>query len=81
MRARDDPEFIEYLLRVRNGTEPTVNNDCIQIPPSLLIRYTNDEDSIRELTATVFLDLTIFCHYDFLAVNRVILTTKNEFVD
>nr|XP_027091801.1 uncharacterized protein LOC113712521 [Coffea arabica] len=81
MRARDDPEFIEYLLRVGNGTEPTVNNDCIQIPPSMLIRYTNDEDSIKELTTTVFPDLTIFSHHDFSAVNRAILTTKNEFVD
>nr|XP_027086581.1 uncharacterized protein LOC113708317 [Coffea arabica] len=81
MRARDDPEFIEYLLRVGNGTEPTVNNDCIQIPPSMLIRYTNDEDSIKQLTTTVFPDLSIFSHHDFSAVNRAILTTKNEFVD
>nr|XP_027127530.1 uncharacterized protein LOC113743677 [Coffea arabica] len=81
MRARDDPEFIEYLLRVGNGTEPTVNNDCIQIPPSMLIRYTNDEDSIKQLTTTVFPDLSIFSHHDFSAVNCAILTTKNEFVD
>ena len=46
MRARHDPQFIEYLLCIRNGIESTVNNDSIQIPASMLIRYTNDKDSV-----------------------------------
>ncbi|XP_071924923.1 uncharacterized protein [Coffea arabica] len=81
MRARHDPEFTQYLHRIGNGTEPAIFKNSIQIPPSMLIRYTNEEDSMTALIRTVFLDLKAFSKGNLSAVNRAILTTKNDFVE
>nr|XP_027108929.1 uncharacterized protein LOC113728764 [Coffea arabica] len=81
MRARYDAEFTEYLLRIENGTKPLISNNSIQIPASMLIRYTNEEESMNTLIRTVFPDLNAFCQDNFSAINRAILTTKNDFVD
>ncbi|XP_027166434.1 uncharacterized protein LOC113766438 [Coffea eugenioides] len=81
MRARYDAEFTEYLLRIGNGTEPLISKNSIQIPVSMLIRYTNEEESMNTLIRTVFPDLNAFSKDNFSAINRAILTTKNDFVD
>ncbi|XP_027180792.1 uncharacterized protein LOC113779417 [Coffea eugenioides] len=81
MRARHDPEFTQYLLRIGNGMEPVIFKNSIQIPPSMLIRYTNEEQSLTALIRTVFPDLKAFSDQNLSAVNRAILTTKNDFVD
>nr|XP_027086623.1 uncharacterized protein LOC113708360 [Coffea arabica] len=81
MRARHDPEFTQYLLRIGNITEPVIFNNSIQIPPSMLIRYTNEEESMIALIRMVFPDLKAFSQENLSAVNRAILTTKNDYVD
>nr|XP_027067427.1 uncharacterized protein LOC113693039 [Coffea arabica] len=53
MRARLDPDFSNYLLRIGNGTENTVKNESIHISQALLLRYTNEEESINQLITTV----------------------------
>ncbi|KAG8378377.1 hypothetical protein BUALT_Bualt08G0131200 [Buddleja alternifolia] len=39
MRARDDPNFSEFLLRVGNGEQPTDNEGNIEIPKEMIIEY------------------------------------------
>ncbi|CAG8548542.1 24051_t:CDS:1, partial [Gigaspora rosea] len=35
--ANDDTKtFAEYLLRIGNGTEPTIENDLIQLPDEMI---------------------------------------------
>ena len=42
MRAKIDPHFSEFLLRIRNGTEIAISEERIQIPKTMLIPYTDD---------------------------------------
>ena len=44
MRARTDPTFSEFLLRVGNGDEPTIRENLI-LPPleQLTIKHSHDE--------------------------------------
>nr|XP_027078742.1 uncharacterized protein LOC113702010 [Coffea arabica] len=61
--------------------EPLISKNSIQIPVSMLIRYTNEKESMNTLIRTVFPDLNAFCQDNFSAINRAILTAKNDFVD
>nr|XP_027096174.1 uncharacterized protein LOC113716072 [Coffea arabica] len=81
MRALSDPDFTEYLLRIGNGTEMTINTDNVRIPDPLLIHYTTEEESLNRLITTVFPNFSQFAEKDATVINRAILTTKNEFVD
>ena len=38
MRARTDPTFSEFLLRVGNGDEPTIRENLILLPKQLTIK-------------------------------------------
>ena len=81
MRARLDPDFSKYLLRIGNGTENTVKNESIHISQALLLRYTNEAESINQLITTVYPNFNIFSENTYSLINRAILTTKNDFVD
>ncbi|XP_071901098.1 uncharacterized protein [Coffea arabica] len=81
MRAKSDPNFTEYLLRIGNGTEPVVYDENVEIPAKMLIRYTTEEESLTALINTVYPDFSIFAGSNYLGINRAILTTKNDFVD
>ncbi|KAK4397568.1 hypothetical protein Sango_1593400 [Sesamum angolense] len=49
MRAKNDIEFSEFLLRVGNGEEPTDTEGNIRIPEEMIVKYDNEEDSIKQL--------------------------------
>ncbi|GAA0172853.1 hypothetical protein LIER_26590 [Lithospermum erythrorhizon] len=49
MRARQDLEFVQFLIRIGNGTEPANERDEIEIPQPMLIPYTTMEQSIEDL--------------------------------
>ncbi|XP_049370761.1 uncharacterized protein LOC125835697 [Solanum verrucosum] len=73
MRARTDPVFCEYLMRIGNGKEKTNINNKIEIPKQFIIPFTTEKES---------LDLLFKVIYDSsFMTSRVILTTKNDFVD
>ncbi|KAL0427306.1 UNVERIFIED_CONTAM: hypothetical protein Slati_2905400 [Sesamum latifolium] len=48
MRARSDPNFNVFLLRVGNGTEPVDSNGNIQISDEMVIKYDMDDDDASE---------------------------------
>ncbi|XP_015054925.1 uncharacterized protein LOC107001362 [Solanum pennellii] len=41
-RARTDPTFSEFLLRVGNGDEPTIRENLILLPEQLTIKHSQD---------------------------------------
>jgi PIF1-like helicase/Helitron helicase-like domain at N-terminus len=81
MRARSDPWFSQFLLRVGDGTELSDEDDFIRIPDDMAISYVNDEQSLNELIEAVFPSLHLNgLESDFIA-ERAILSTTNDHVD
>ncbi|GAA0158038.1 hypothetical protein LIER_38576 [Lithospermum erythrorhizon] len=60
MRARTEPAFVDFLMRIGNGEEPTNSRGEIEIPAPMIIPYTNLEQSIEALINTVYLDMRLF---------------------
>ncbi|XP_019179002.1 PREDICTED: uncharacterized protein LOC109174201 [Ipomoea nil] len=81
MRAKEDPSFCEYLMRVGNGTEKCVVDNSIEIPKTFLVPYTNELQSYNSLINIVFPDLMNFSCDPYPLMKRGILTPKNEYVD
>ncbi|XP_019257688.1 PREDICTED: ATP-dependent DNA helicase RRM3-like [Nicotiana attenuata] len=81
MRARTDPSFCEYLLRNGNGTERTNCEDKIEIPNSFVIPFTTEAESLDALFSVTYPDLHAFSPDSSMITSRVILTTKNDFVN
>uniref|UniRef100_A0A453I9Q3 ATP-dependent DNA helicase n=1 Tax=Aegilops tauschii subsp. strangulata TaxID=200361 RepID=A0A453I9Q3_AEGTS len=82
MRAQSDPWFVDYLLRVGNGTEDTMDADYIRLPDEICVPYTSDATDIDKLIESVF-QMTL--EENLLDPNymtpRAILSTRNEYVD
>ncbi|XP_019241248.1 PREDICTED: uncharacterized protein LOC109221243, partial [Nicotiana attenuata] len=49
MRAKTDPSFCEYLMRIGNGTEKTSLDDKIEIPRSFIVPYITEKESLISL--------------------------------
>ncbi|GAA0156320.1 hypothetical protein LIER_13841 [Lithospermum erythrorhizon] len=81
MRARSDPGFADFLMRIGNGEEPMNSMNEIQIPKPMFIRYTTMEESIEEFIKYVYPDMDLFERNLFEMMQRVIFCPKNEFVD
>ncbi|XP_070035691.1 ATP-dependent DNA helicase PIF1-like [Nicotiana tomentosiformis] len=81
MRARTDPSFCEYLLRIGNGTERTNCEDKLEIPDSFVIPFTTEEECLDALFSVTYPDLHAFSPDSSMITSRVILTTKNDFVN
>ncbi|GAA0178535.1 hypothetical protein LIER_42174 [Lithospermum erythrorhizon] len=78
MRGRNDPGFIDYLMRIGNEIEPA---DEIEISHPMLIPYTILERSIEHLITYMYPYLNLFHHSPFKMMQRIILCPKNKFVD
>ncbi|CAH9053130.1 unnamed protein product [Cuscuta epithymum] len=81
MRAKTDPGFASYLMRVGNGTEDYVSDFSIAIPEQFLIPYTEHEASVDALIENVFPDLVSFSINPYPLMQRGILTPKNDGVE
>ncbi|GAA0183472.1 hypothetical protein LIER_30877 [Lithospermum erythrorhizon] len=81
MRSSFDPDFVDFLMWIENGKEPTNSRNEDQIPKPMLVRYTTMEESIEELMKYVYLDMNLFERNLFQMMQRVILCPKNKFVD
>lgn len=57
MRALSDPYFSDYLLRVGDGTEESLDGELICIPEELIIPYNSKGDSKQELIDSIFSSL------------------------
>ncbi|XP_024990585.1 ATP-dependent DNA helicase PIF1-like [Cynara cardunculus var. scolymus] len=81
MRALTDPWFSDFLLRVGDGDEESVDGNFIRIPDDMAIPYTNKNESKDALIDAIFPSLqTCETASDYI-ISRAILTTKNEHVD
>ncbi|KAK8966552.1 hypothetical protein KSP40_PGU001815 [Platanthera guangdongensis] len=79
MRAHDDPCFSEFLLRMGNGDEPTVLDDMIQIPNSMVISW-EDERSVNILIDAIFPELGSAIDVRYME-SKTIITPLNEHVN
>lgn len=80
MRARTDPAFSEYLMRIGDGKEKLNSEDKVEIPNSLLIPFTTEEQSLQELFNVTYPNIDSLFHDSSSLASHVILTTKNDYV-
>ncbi|KAL3827986.1 hypothetical protein ACJIZ3_022998 [Penstemon smallii] len=80
MRAKEDPEFMEFLLNVGNGRLPFLFDNNIRIPQNMLIPFTDVQTSLDALIQTVYPCFSDFLMDPHSLVNRAILTPKNDCV-
>ncbi|XP_024964511.1 uncharacterized protein LOC112504793 [Cynara cardunculus var. scolymus] len=81
MRALTDPWFSDFLLRVGDGDEESVDGNFIRIPDDMAIPYTNKNESKDALIDAIFPSLQTCETASNYIISRAILTTKNEHVD
>jgi ATP-dependent DNA helicase PIF1 len=80
MRVQSDPWFLDYLLRISNGTKDMFVVDYVCLPKDIIIEYM-DEHSIDHLIDCVFPNLSknvCFAHY---RRERGVLCTRNDYLD
>ncbi|XP_059288087.1 uncharacterized protein LOC132041391 [Lycium ferocissimum] len=81
MQAKTDPALCKYLMRIGNGKEPLNSENKIEIPRSFIVPFTTEQESLDALFETTFPNFHEFFYEPTSATSRVILTTKNEFVN
>ncbi|GKD18885.1 ATP-dependent DNA helicase PIF1-like protein, partial [Tanacetum coccineum] len=81
MRARTDPWFSNFLLRVGDGVEEVTDQDYIRIPDDMTIPYTDKTASKDALINEIFPSFATNAHACVDIVSRAILSTKNEHID
>ncbi|XP_042757993.2 uncharacterized protein LOC111895117 [Lactuca sativa] len=81
MRAVNDPWFSNFLLRVGDGKEETLDESYIRIPDNMSIRYTDKTKSVDALIDAIFPSLHSNGADSKFIISRAILSTKNESVD
>ncbi|XP_078170089.1 uncharacterized protein LOC144564357, partial [Carex rostrata] len=81
MRALLDPYFSEYLLRVGDGIEESLEGDFFCIPEELVIPYTTEGESKQRLIESIFPSLHLNGGSSEYIISRTILSTRNEYVD
>ncbi|KAL3839225.1 hypothetical protein ACJIZ3_023816 [Penstemon smallii] len=80
MRAKEDPSFTDFILRVGNGQIPYLYGDTIRIPSQMVIPFTNINESLNRLIDNVYPCFDTFITDPRSLVNRAILTPKNDCV-
>ena len=80
IRARVNPYFSRFLLRLGNGTNPCTFEDNIILPSSMVLPYV-DESSIISLINVTFPDVQNYANSIKTLINCAILTPRNELVD
>ncbi|KAL0391998.1 UNVERIFIED_CONTAM: hypothetical protein Sradi_2422600 [Sesamum radiatum] len=64
------------LVRVGNGEEPTDTEGNIRIPEEMIVKYDNEEDSIKRLIRAIFPSLNTRAHSADYMTGRAILAAK-----
>ncbi|CAG8720022.1 24065_t:CDS:2, partial [Gigaspora margarita] len=73
-------EFSEYLLRIGNGTEPTIENNSIWLPDKIVISAQNKQDHISLLLDAIYPNLAANSTNTDFITERAILTPLNSTV-
>ncbi|GAA0149206.1 hypothetical protein LIER_36883 [Lithospermum erythrorhizon] len=69
MRAKDDLGFINFLMKIGNGEEPTSDKGNIAIPCPMIIPYTSMEESLELLITYIYPEMEIFQFDPFKMMN------------
>ena len=81
MRARTDPTFCEFLLRVGNGDEPTIRENLILLPEQLTIKHSQDGIPEKSIIKEIFQNLQENAARAKYVIERAILASRNDHVD
>ncbi|AQK61186.1 hypothetical protein ZEAMMB73_Zm00001d054073 [Zea mays] len=81
MRAKNDPWFAEYLLRVGGGTEVTNSDGDIRLPDEVCVPYSGSDNDLDNLIDFVFPNLNENMSDSTYITSRAILSTRNNWVD
>ncbi|KAG8386965.1 hypothetical protein BUALT_Bualt03G0203500 [Buddleja alternifolia] len=80
IRAQNDRNFSELLLRIGNGEEPVVQDDMVRIPDFMAIPWAG-EHSIHRLIESVFPGLFSHTYGPEYMMDKAIITPLNEEVN
>ncbi|PIA38864.1 hypothetical protein AQUCO_02700218v1 [Aquilegia coerulea] len=80
MRARADPSFSEYLLRIGDGMQPCILDDMIQLLHDILIPWEGD-DPLSNLIHAIFPSLHDNAFDRNYIIQWAIVTTTNQHAD
>ncbi|XP_075489507.1 uncharacterized protein LOC142528350 [Primulina tabacum] len=80
MRSAQDIDFSQFILRIGDGLQHTVNRDFIKLPDSIIIPW-EGEQSIQMLIDSVFPNMINHVNDENYMVDRAITTPKNVDVD
>jgi len=81
MRAKSDPWFAEYLLRVGGGSEEATVDDEIRLPHDICVPTTGKDGNLDTLIDCIFCRLNENMPNKYYITSRAILSTRNEWVD
>ncbi|KAL6909895.1 hypothetical protein ACP4OV_001554 [Aristida adscensionis] len=81
MRAKSDPWFAEYLLRIGGGTEATNNDGDVHLPDEICLPYTGEDSDLDGLIDCIFPRLNENMEDTNYITSRAILATRNDWVD
>ncbi|XP_026383485.1 uncharacterized protein LOC113278984 [Papaver somniferum] len=80
MRSRLDPSFLEFLLRIGDGTEPYVVDDMVKLPDDIVMKW-EGEQSVEKLIDEVFPELEKNASDKSYMSQRALITPKNDIVE
>ncbi|XP_073031217.1 uncharacterized protein [Primulina eburnea] len=78
--SAQDIEFSQFLLRIGDGLQHTVNRDFLKLPDSVIIPW-EGEQSIHMLIDSIFPNMINHVNDEKYIVDRAIITPKNVDVD
>lgn len=81
IRAREDPQFSQFLLELGNGELQHENNGLVRLPDNCCIPFEDNRDTLKELVAASFPEILQPAFEPTLFTNRAILTSKNDDVN
>ncbi|PWZ16452.1 hypothetical protein Zm00014a_034232 [Zea mays] len=81
MRAKNDPWFAEFLLRVGGGTEDTNSDGDIRLPDNVCVPYSGSDSDLDNLIDFAFPNLNKNMSDSTYITSRAILSTRNDWVD
>lgn len=76
MRARTDPAYNTYILRIGNGLEPENHAGHIKLPSFLTLQPTHTAPALHQLIEFVFPDISAIRFKEISLSNSAILTPK-----
>jgi hypothetical protein len=81
MRAKSDPWFAEYLLRIGGGSEEANSDGEIRLPDDICIPQTGEDSDLDTLIDSIFPALNANMSKKSYITSRAILSPRNDWVD